>query len=332
MVFTQKISFIKLIKNCLVSTVFLSALCFYLSTTAWGQAEEDNLLKQQNAIIAPLASKSLLVDISQVNKRWVIAGERGHILYSDNGEDWKQAITPTQNMITGLFFVNDNQGWAVGHDSVILYTQDRGASWSLQFSAPENEAPLMDVLFLDNKRGMAVGAYGLYLVTQDGGLNWAPQTVDAEMDRHLNALFKFNDDLFIAGESGILYRSEDQGDSWQQMEFPYQGSLFGMSSLSNTELLAFGLRGTAFSSNDRGQTWQQLSIPVKATLMGHAMLENGCSGFAGTGGTLLMKCPNQSDYQQIDYPNFNDLVGVAFYEQGKVLLVGEKGVEIFTYH
>ena len=33
-----------------------------------------------------------------------------------------------------MFFVDDKQGWAVGHDGVILHTGDGGETWTLQLS------------------------------------------------------------------------------------------------------------------------------------------------------------------------------------------------------
>ncbi len=315
-----------LVRIYLVATLSLSCCGFY---SAYAQASENKPFKQQSAIMAALVSQSLLVDIKYVHGRWFVAGERGHILYSDNGKDWKQAMTPTQNMITSVFFLTENQGWAVGHDAVILYTEDKGESWRLQYSNPENETPLMDVFFLDEKKGLAIGAYGFYLVSEDGGESWTEKQLDVEMDRHLNALFEFNNDLFIAGESGIVYRSEDRGDTWQQMELPYSGSLFGVSKLNNNELVVFGLQGKAFRSADRGQSWQVLPMPVKASLLGHALLDNGCSVFTGTGGTLLLKCPGQNDFQRLQYPAFNDLIDVSFVDSKNLLIVGEKGVELF---
>jgi photosystem II stability/assembly factor-like uncharacterized protein len=85
------------------------------------------------APIMPLASQSLLLDITTAGERIITVGERGHILYSDDrGDQWTQARVPTTQMLTGVHFANAQQGWAVGHDGLILVSDDGGANWRIQ--------------------------------------------------------------------------------------------------------------------------------------------------------------------------------------------------------
>ena len=82
------------------------------------------------AEIQPLAVESLLLDVVRIGDRLVAAGERGHIIYSDDGHDWVQSTAvPTLSTINKLF-VLDNRLWAAGHDSVILTSADRGKTWT----------------------------------------------------------------------------------------------------------------------------------------------------------------------------------------------------------
>ncbi|QFU76573.1 hypothetical protein EY643_13405 [Halioglobus maricola] len=87
----------------------------------------------ENAPIMPLAQHSLLLDLAHAGDRVVVAGERGHVLFSDDrGATWTQAGVPTRQMLTALFFVDESRGWAVGHDGLVLLTDDGGASWRVQ--------------------------------------------------------------------------------------------------------------------------------------------------------------------------------------------------------
>ena len=54
----------------------------------------------------------------------------------DHGQTWKQAKVPTQNLLTAVNFPSPSKGWAVGHEAVILATQDGGDSWEVQFGDP----------------------------------------------------------------------------------------------------------------------------------------------------------------------------------------------------
>ena len=77
-------------------------------------------------------------------------------------------------------------------------------------------------------------------------------------------------------EGGLLFRSEDAGDSWQALESPYYGSFFGITRAPTAStLLAFGLRGNLFRSTDDGDSWQQVDTGSDRTLAGktsHAYL------------------------------------------------------------
>ena len=71
--------------------------------------------------MTPLASRSLLNGIARAGNRLVAVGARGHILYSDDeGKSWKQAKVPVSSDLTAVNFSTPQQGWAVGHDGVIV--------------------------------------------------------------------------------------------------------------------------------------------------------------------------------------------------------------------
>ena len=143
----------------------------------------------EEAVKAPLAIESLLLDGAAAGSRLVVVGERGHILVStDGGASWSQAEVPTRVLLTAVHMHDERTGWAVGHDAVILRTRDGGESWTTVHRAPEEELPLLDVWFRDERNGFAVGAYGYFLATADGGDTWTARAV-SEDDFHLNALF-----------------------------------------------------------------------------------------------------------------------------------------------
>ena len=131
--------FSKYIRFILIAFVLL--IFFSLAVPATGS---------ETSVIAPLATRSLLLDAQRVENIMVAVGERGHILISeDNGDSWKQAQVPTKATLTGVYFIDSKNGWVVGHDQVILRTKDAGKSWELVYENIEAESPLLDVFFLD---------------------------------------------------------------------------------------------------------------------------------------------------------------------------------------
>ena len=238
---------------------------------------------------ARLASRSLLLDVAAAGDRLVAVGERGHVIWSeDRGATWTQGEVPTTATLTGVFMLDRNVGWAVGHDAVVLRTGDGGRTWELQRSAPEEERPLFDVRFADATHGFAIGAYGAFLVTENGGVTWDERPI-GEQDVHLHHVSRApSGTLYIAAESGMLFRSDDSGRSWRELPSPYEGSFFATVPLGGDSLLALGLRGHLFRSDDGGESWTTIDSGTEATLTDGVALAGGRVVVTGLAGVLLV--------------------------------------------
>ena len=282
------------------------------------------------AVQARLAPKSLLLDGAFAGPRLVVVGERGHVLVSDDdGESWKQARVPVRALLTAVHMHDARIGWAVGHDALILRTEDGGLTWRVAHYAPEEERPLLDVWFRDERTGFAVGAYGYFLATADGGRTWKPRTIDKD-DFHLNAIVPAgNSRLFIAGEAGALYRSDDGGDIWRKLSSPYAGSWFSALPLDADRLLLFGLRGSMYRTDDGGESWTQVSTRTKATLTGALRLKPGLLLVTGLEGALLVsRDGGRSVSTDAVFKPLTSRLGISKalgLRNGRVLLLGEFG-------
>lgn len=284
----------------------------------------------QPAYQMPNANKALLTDLVKVNGQQLVAvGERGHILLSQDGQNWTQAQVPVQSNLNSVYFVNPQRGWAVGHDATILITEDGGASWQLQHYAPQTDKPLFDIYFADSQKGIAVGAYGIFYRTDDGGNNWHkhfheellleeereylaelketdPESYQIETEAllpHFNRLYAAGDALYMIGEAGFAAKSINFGDSWQRLDAFYNGSLFDITGTPQMALLAVGLRGHAFISKDQGMHWQQITLSKHATLNSAFSDDNGSVYLVGNAGTLLISrdgAASFTDYSQAD--------------------------------
>lgn len=110
------------------------------SAAAAAPAKKQVLAKSATVSSMPtrIMHKSVLQDIVRVGEKLFIAGERGHIGWSDdNGKNWQQARVPTIADITALYFVTQELGWAVGHDGNIFNTVDGGKTWAMQLDGIE---------------------------------------------------------------------------------------------------------------------------------------------------------------------------------------------------
>ncbi|CAM3508912.1 hypothetical protein BZK31_27015 [Pseudomonas floridensis] len=290
------------------------------------------------AIESAKASRGLLLDVAHAGPRLVAVGDHGHILYSDDqGTSWIQARVPTRQLLTAVYFVDDRHGWAVGHDAQILVSSDGGQNWSKQFEDLAREAPLLDVWFKDLQTGFAIGAYGALLTTSDGGQNWedVSDRLDNEDQYHLNGITQVKDaGLFIVGEAGSMFRSRDEGKTWEKLEGPYQGSLFGaIGTTSPSTLLAYGLRGNLFRSTDFGDSWQPIELrgargPLEFGLSSASLLADGSLVLVGNGGSVMRSSDDGETFQVYNRPDRISLAGVTANLQGNLILVGQGGVRV----
>lgn len=315
--------------NRLLEGVLFSAVLWALSFAAATAEEEDAFGPIAWAEVAPLAPKSLLVGVARFDSTLLAVGERGHVLVSeDGGASWTQAKVPTRSLLTAVATIEGGRAWAVGHDAVILHSTDGGRSWTRQYFAPDEGSPLLDVWFENANHGIAVGAYALYLETEDGGETWEGREVDEE-ERHWNAIAHGLDGtLYVAAESGVVFRSVDKGRSWEMKETPYRGSFLGCLCLSNGAVLVYGLRGNVYRSTDRGESWQHIPTDQTVTLMGGTQTSDGSVVIVGLSGTLLVSEDEGLTFRSMNRPDRQALGAAVQGGPGRLLLFGENGVSL----
>jgi photosystem II stability/assembly factor-like uncharacterized protein len=321
-------------------------LTLLLATAA---ARPEPAANPQEAVPARLAPHTLLTALAQVGAHLVAVGDRGIVVLSDDrGKSWAQAErVPTQALLTGVCFFDVQHGLAVGHDEVILATADAGRSWKRTHYAPQAQQPLLDVWCGAQGHAIAVGAYSTYLTSEDGGGTWtahaftpapwqtaaagAPRDDKAGGGSHLNRIVAATPTrLFIAAESGHLYRSDDAGASWRELASPYHGSFFGVLPLDADVVLAFGLRGNLYRSEDGGASWRKIDTGTVQLLDGAARFDAGGVVVVGLSGVVLVSRDGGHAFtlqQQADYIGLSAVVSLG---NEHLAAAGEGGARVLV--
>jgi photosystem II stability/assembly factor-like uncharacterized protein len=187
--------------------------------------------------------------------------------------------------------------------------------------------PLLDVRFVDGQRGFAAGAYGAFLRTDNGGESWslAIEGIDNPDRFHYYAILPTkNAGLFLVGEAGLLFRSDDDGASFTRYDGVYDGSLFGALPLGDSAL-AFGLRGNQFRYDAESDSWLEAGSDTDFSLYGGARLEDGSLLLLGAGGLISRVTPS-GDARRLLHPSRATLSSAAVAPDGRVWLAGMGGL------
>jgi photosystem II stability/assembly factor-like uncharacterized protein len=224
---------------------------------------------------------------------------------------------------------------AVGHDEVILATTDAGRTWRRTHYAPEAQRPLLDVWCGSGGQAIAVGAYSAYLTSEDGGASWTARRFTdpgaAGGGYHLNRIVSANATrLYIAGESGHLYRSDDGGATWRELSSPYEGSFFGVLPLPGEALLAFGLRGHLYRSEDAGSSWHKIETGTVAMLDAAARFDDAGVTIVGLSGVVLVSHDRGRSFTLVQQSDRAGLAAAVPVGEAELAVVGEDGARLIS--
>ncbi|MGI4860640.1 MAG: YCF48-related protein [Janthinobacterium lividum] len=311
--------------------------------------------------MTPLAAGSLLEAVVPGGSGLVAVGLRGHILVQAAGStSWKQAAVPVSDDLVAVSFPSPQQGWAVGHDGVVLHTADGGATWQLQLDGPrayqtmlsyyQNAArqgdpaaaqqvkylqgvgagtpawPFLDVWFRNDQQGYIVGAFGMIMGTTDGGHHWTPllDKIDNPRYYHLYSIKGQGADVFIAGEHGLVLRLDDDAQRFVAKPLSYHGSLFGIA-LQGQRVVAYGLRGHAFVSSDRGDTWTPIDTGTTFGIVGATALGDGGLLLATEYGRLLKLAAGDTTAHALGTITSGAIMGITQGRDGRIVAATSLG-------
>jgi photosystem II stability/assembly factor-like uncharacterized protein len=306
----------------------IAGLAWAAPATGWRDVLETPAVK------SPLAPRALVNGLARAGTRLVAVGQRGHVLLSDDqGKTWRQADVPVSSDLVTVTFPTAAEGWAAGHDGVLLRSTDAGATWTRvldgrqagaamlehykreaasleaakadvllkeaeRFAAQGAENPFLDIGFEDEKTGYLVGAFGLMFQTADGGATWQPwlQPEANPQGLHLYAVRAVAGEVYVVGEQGLMLKLDRAAARLRPLELPYKGTLFGVIG-NQRALVVHGLRGTVLRSTDQGRSWQTVPTGLQVGLTASTVDANGRFVIVSQAGHVLVSSDDGATFK-----------------------------------
>ncbi|MDK8464913.1 YCF48-related protein [Marinobacter sp. SS13-12] len=293
-----------------------------------------------------LAPESLLNDADRAGERIVAAGERGHIIFSDDqGETWVQAEVPVRATLTGVDFGTDTHGWAVGHSGVVLHSDNAGESWELQLTgvraaelAIESRQEQIEELEQQIEEAPEEEKADLEWALDD--LFFSMENLESDLEigpvnPFLDVWFENEDHGFVVGAYGMFLRTTDGGETWSdwapRIDNPTGFHLNGITRITGGALVIVGEAGQIFVSVDGGESWEKRESPYEGSLFGAIGTGQVNEVLAfGLRGNMFLSTDLGKNWKVVPNEAGATLNDGAVADDGRITLVGNGGTVLMS--
>ncbi|SFG96026.1 Uncharacterized protein SAMN05518865_12522 [Duganella sp. CF458] len=285
---------------------------------------------QTPARMSARAPKAMLTALAQAGQRTVAVGERGIILLRDSGANaaWQQAKVPVSVTLTDVAFADASNGWAVGHDGVILSTNDGGAQWRTRFDGNQANALMLADAKAAVAKAQAAGAGNTALTDAENALGDIEAAAKFGPSRPLLGVwFRDAKTGYAVGAYGQAFRTTDGGAHWNSMGAGLpnpEGLHYNAIGGGPGNVLAIaGEGGYVYRSQDGGTSWQRIETGYGGQLYG--VLFTGRSLLAyGFGGHVFRSEDGGATWRETPAVTKKSLVGGAM-QGGSIVLAAQDG-------
>lgn len=175
---------------------------------------------------------------------------------------WTDQNSGITNDLNDVFFLNSNNGWAVGRQGKIVMTSTGGtATWLAQNSGTTND--LNKVFMVNTNVGYAVGDNGT--VIKYNGSTWSALNISYSQDMH-GVYFLDANTGWVSGDWGRIMMTTDGGSTWttQVNNAMYTNLFYDIHMVNSGDGWAVGTSGRVLHYN--GSNWSNVSTPATGDL------------------------------------------------------------------
>ena len=317
----------------------LSILILVWGGVAGPPARAGDFLRQPAFRLAR-PDRAALMDVTRAGSRLVAVGERGVVVYSDDGgRTWTQASVPVRATLTAVHFPAPETGWAVGHESVLLRSRDGGETWEKVLDGRQINDQMvraMQTLVDRIRRRLETASEeerpAVQSRLEDAEVNlkgFEETREEGPVQPLLDIAFGDRREGLVVGAFGIITATSDGGDTWTPLldgiENPMGYHFYGLARTRDREFL-FGEAGGAYRSSDGGQRWEKLDTPYQGSFFG-ALADPAGDMVAGFGlrGNLVLSYDDGATWRHERIGQGAALTGGTVLSDRRFVVVGMAG-------
>jgi len=217
-------------------------------TVGYSVGPEATVLKSTNAgttwqiLQTPASDYLYCVDFIDENKGYVGGTSNLLIFTEDGGLTWEDR-SPNYGGFQGLFFFDENVGYATG-SACIWRTLDGGLTWAQPQNGYYNLIYYSPYFISPNEGWVAGGVSSILLeghiaYTNNGGANYNPIPNGIQNDFY-DIMFLDASNGYTVGDAGTILRTTDGGETWIHEIQSSDYKLAGLYVLNANEAIAVG--------------------------------------------------------------------------------------------
>jgi photosystem II stability/assembly factor-like uncharacterized protein len=301
-------------------------------TAAYSQVGYQDVLDSPVAK-SKLAPKALYNGIAMAGKRLISVGQRGYIVYSDDGgQNWVQADVPASSDLTAVSFPTPQMGWAVGHDGVVLHSVDCGATWIKQFDG----RAAAQVMTAHHKSLKSCKSCHNDIeppkVTKQGAEPVLMEDVKSFIEKgpdkpFLDVWFENDTTGFIVGAFNLIFRTVDGGKSWEpwfdRTENKKRLHLYAIRPVG-VDLFITGEQGLILKLDKKAGQFRALKLPYIGTIFGITGKPGAVIAF-GMRGNVFRSTDGGESWKKVETGMSLGVIGSTVTADGTIILVNQAG-------
>ncbi len=325
----------------------LNGVFFLNASNGWAVGDGGRIARTSNgglsweAITSGTNTRLNAVHFSDTNIGVAVGGANtaGYVMRTTNGgTTWTAPLQVAALELYDVRFIDAQTVVATGNNGVILQSTDGGINWSARTTPAGAFRPLRG---LSSAGNMVFAAGDTVIVTSaDGGSSWSRKNTGLRGNavfpaEYLNGVAAANtSEAWTVGDAGIIFRSDNSGDSWRHQNTGSEDAAFNVDlnsvSFVNFDLgwavgaNASGIGSAILTTDDGGESWTRQGAPsgFSGKLNG-VYFANPNNGWAvGDGGRIARTSNSGLSWEVITSGTNTRLNAVHFSDDNNGLIVG----------